>query len=480
MYSSVFADGLSPAVHLHKASAQYLKIDQDNDITNISGSFTAEAWVNFDALSGSFALPLVVFGNAGLNDNNGCTFEIFNYNSSGQERLYFYMRGTDNQWHFIVSDDPVVISTWYHLAVTWNGTTGKFYIDGVSQSASISGFTPKYNTSTKFQVGADWNEGSFYYWHFDGAIDEVRISDSVRYTTNFTPSVDAFSDDENTIALYHFDDDLTDSSSHEYDLTGVNSPTFVEGAVWLPVSCEEIDAQWACNEFPDDCEWNPAYPSHCQNKTPPECGKLSEPFFCQYCYTQETCEDEDLHEMCVWHTTPYAHCRSVGMTCAKGINLMFCETEQECNSVGGFWYLDNEVCYGTYSELLDAEHDENRTWLKQKLYEFQALFTHRFPFSYLEAFRTWVVSLVPAEGQSLNTSLDFSSVLGVEASNIEVIQMPDTSGNVTINTQTKTISQWLKFITTMYIMGEMALLFFAFVDWLFGINIDFSEKIGFH
>ena len=48
---------------------------------------------------------------------------------------------------------------------------------------------------TEATVTADWN----------GWIDEVRLSDNARYTSNFTPSTVAFVSDVNTMGLYHFD-----------------------------------------------------------------------------------------------------------------------------------------------------------------------------------------------------------------------------------------------------------------------------------
>lgn len=41
---------------------------------------------------------------------------------------------------------------------------------------------------------------------FQGEIDEVRISDTVRYTEEFSPPTVPFIPDNNTIALWHFDE----------------------------------------------------------------------------------------------------------------------------------------------------------------------------------------------------------------------------------------------------------------------------------
>jgi hypothetical protein len=39
----------------------------------------------------------------------------------------------------------------------------------------------------------------------DGTMDELRISDTVRYDGVFTPPTSPFASDESTLALFHFD-----------------------------------------------------------------------------------------------------------------------------------------------------------------------------------------------------------------------------------------------------------------------------------
>ena len=55
------------------------------------------------------------------------------------------------------------------------------------------------------------------HWFFRGLIDDVRISRVARYDKDFVPA-ERFENDENTLALYHFDsgqgDKLIDSSGN--------------------------------------------------------------------------------------------------------------------------------------------------------------------------------------------------------------------------------------------------------------------------
>ena len=48
---------------------------------------------------------------------------------------------------------------------------------------------------------------------FQGEIDEVRISKTARYTEDFIPSNKEFEPDIDTVGLWHFNNNLSDSSS---------------------------------------------------------------------------------------------------------------------------------------------------------------------------------------------------------------------------------------------------------------------------
>jgi hypothetical protein len=81
------------------------------------------------------------------------------------------------------------------------------------------------------------------YPYFDGTIDEVRISDVVRYSGDFQPWSAAFSADANTVGLWHFDEGMgqtvADDSASGNDGTLGDSgsvdgadPLWVEGYPW--------------------------------------------------------------------------------------------------------------------------------------------------------------------------------------------------------------------------------------------------------
>lgn len=99
----------------------------------------------------------------------------------------------------------VTANAWHHVAGTFNGSTSmSAYVDGVEVDGT--GFAP---TSTANYDGETVIGASAYndLFRFEGAIDEVRLSNLERYTgATYTRPTAAFTADANTIALWHLED----------------------------------------------------------------------------------------------------------------------------------------------------------------------------------------------------------------------------------------------------------------------------------
>jgi len=55
-------------------------------------------------------------------------------------------------------------------------------------------------------IGAEKHDFAPQYPSYSGWIDELRVSNSIRYSTTFTPPTLPFTTDANTVGLYHFDE----------------------------------------------------------------------------------------------------------------------------------------------------------------------------------------------------------------------------------------------------------------------------------
>jgi hypothetical protein len=112
----------------------------------------------------------------------------------------------------------VANGAWHHVAVTRNQTSGqlRIFVDGVLD-AEGSGPTgdvsyrdgrPTSNPKDRIiAIGAEKHDiSTSQYPSYSGWVDELRISNTIRYTSNFTPPTSPFNTDANTAALYHFNE----------------------------------------------------------------------------------------------------------------------------------------------------------------------------------------------------------------------------------------------------------------------------------
>jgi hypothetical protein len=116
----------------------------------------------------------------------------------------------------ICGGTDVADNVWHHVAVTRDGATGqlRIYVDG-NQDGFDSGPTgdmsyrdgrpTSYPNDPYLVIGAE-KHNLVSYLPYNGYVDEVRISNMVRYTAPFARPTAAFSPDANTVALYHFNE----------------------------------------------------------------------------------------------------------------------------------------------------------------------------------------------------------------------------------------------------------------------------------
>jgi hypothetical protein len=112
---------------------------------------------------------------------------------SGASSPVMYINGTnlviDTGAASVVSAGTITINTWQHIAATREGNSWRIFING-TQVGSTTTNTTSYTTAYGCTIGS-----SFVSEHFDGFIDDLRITKGVaRYTANFTAPTKAFAD----------------------------------------------------------------------------------------------------------------------------------------------------------------------------------------------------------------------------------------------------------------------------------------------
>jgi hypothetical protein len=111
--------------------------------------------------------------------------------------------------------------TWRHIALTADNGTLKLYIDGVLEGTSTG--TTFIDAQSEFNIGGTGPWSSFDgRFHINGYMDLFRVSNSVRYTTNFTPPTSAFTVDDNTTIIFNFDGS---NGSQDFELLQILYPS---------------------------------------------------------------------------------------------------------------------------------------------------------------------------------------------------------------------------------------------------------------
>jgi hypothetical protein len=149
-----------------------------------TGPLTIEAWVRPD-LNNENGLLII-----GGDDNVGWSVELAN------GRLTFWL-STNLGWRSVQHPTALTAGQWYHIAATYSAGSARVFVNGNASTAATVG------TLTQ----GPWLRfgGLVGYPFYAGTLDEVRISNTLRYTANFTPSA-SLALDANTISLWRFNE----------------------------------------------------------------------------------------------------------------------------------------------------------------------------------------------------------------------------------------------------------------------------------
>jgi hypothetical protein len=184
--------------------------------------FTIEFWLKAEAGANG--------GNASCNQNDGwitgnVVFDRDIYFAGDYGDFGIALSGGKVAFGLSVDSDGTTLcgsrtvadNQWHHVAVTrrTNGAMAIF-VDGQPDGSTTGaagdasyrdGRGTGGNTWDPYIVlGAEKHDAGNAYPSFAGWLDELRISNTVRYTAAFTPPASPFAPDGSTMALYHFDE----------------------------------------------------------------------------------------------------------------------------------------------------------------------------------------------------------------------------------------------------------------------------------
>ena len=96
-------------------------------------------------------------------------------------KITFDLYQSHNQYTTVFGNAVLTTGVWHHVAGVFDGSQMRVYVNGTLDASLTSGSGPASGTST-LKIGR--NSGGGY---FNGLIDEVRVSNSAVYSSNFTP-----------------------------------------------------------------------------------------------------------------------------------------------------------------------------------------------------------------------------------------------------------------------------------------------------
>jgi hypothetical protein len=170
-----------------------LKVDKA-DHYNLSGDFTLEAWINPANLTAKTIAPTIL-----------SKWE----NIAGNFRSWALYLNASNKFVFEVSPDgagatsvvlltgtsTITTNNWYHIAVSRSGNSWYLFINGAQEATTIYSITP-FATTQPMTIGkqkvSTSGSGVLSSDSFEGYIDDVRITNHARYTSNFTTPTEAY------------------------------------------------------------------------------------------------------------------------------------------------------------------------------------------------------------------------------------------------------------------------------------------------
>jgi hypothetical protein len=159
---------------------------------------TVEAWVNLEEIRDTWQSILIKMR---LDVPGYADGYLLRLNQSNHLQMVVRNGGTTQEHECqVVYGSAFPVGDWHHVAGVFDGAQCHLFIDGIlvaSEDSSIS--TVGYHLDNLFLGDAHTMAGDALF----GSIDEVRVSNVVRYTGNFDPEFE-FEPDFATAGLWHF------------------------------------------------------------------------------------------------------------------------------------------------------------------------------------------------------------------------------------------------------------------------------------
>ncbi len=206
--------GVTSGLSCVQEDASALAFDGYEDYVSIgdlplTGAFTIEAWVK---PSEKTDFSTILSNKTGGGENPGYTFSINTYNNSDRKlMLETYGEGAET------NNAVITWGVWQHIAVTSNGTTAKFYVNGLEQFATENSVSLA-TSNNPTNIGDFYNYGGNGKYY--GGMDELRVWNYAKTQNQIQDQMECAVDATETglIAYYQFNQGIANG-----DNTGISS-----------------------------------------------------------------------------------------------------------------------------------------------------------------------------------------------------------------------------------------------------------------
>ncbi len=192
-----------------------------------SDSFTIEMWFKPSA---SHRQALFAFEN---DYKLGLDFSYAGWCGGADRNINMWASTTGSSWNLLTADAgggyacgtvSLDLDQWHHVAFVRSENRWMTFLNG-EKNLDITVAGSVVNREESMRLGAwGWDREP----HFDGLIDDFRVSSVARYTDNFEPSV-GFEPDEDTLGLWLFNEGTGTSS---LDVARSHTASFVGSTNW--------------------------------------------------------------------------------------------------------------------------------------------------------------------------------------------------------------------------------------------------------
>jgi len=169
----------NPGSYSSDGSGDYGKIPNNALYGFLTGDFTIEGWIRANSYVSGGSAYQTIFATSAFT-GSGLGVKI-------QDAGGIATTGCINVWtgnsQIISGTSNVVDGNWHHFAISRSGTSLRLFVDGVLQTTVTNSTSFAAPSGIYPLIGSDdGTNGSF-----NGAISDLRVTRTARYTANFTP-----------------------------------------------------------------------------------------------------------------------------------------------------------------------------------------------------------------------------------------------------------------------------------------------------